>query len=57
MPYMSEVVVAICRVKELAMTNVGSKMNENTDVMSWDLFVPRKSVRKKYSVDALSISV
>ena len=36
---------------------VGSKMNENTDMISWDLFVPRKSVRKKYSLDALSMSV
>jgi hypothetical protein len=32
-------------------------MNENTEVMSCDLFVPRKSVRKKYSLDALSINV
>jgi len=54
---MSEAEVQMCFVKEEDMERVGSKMKLNTEVMSWDFLVPRKSVRKKYSLDALSINV
>ena len=57
MPYISEVEAAICFVNALEMAIVGSKIYENTATMSCDLLVPRKSVRKKYSLDALSINV
>ena len=53
----SDVAAAICLVKALETDKVGSKMKEKTAVMSCDLFIPRKSVRKKYSLEALSIKV
>ena len=36
---------------------VASKIEVNTAAMSFDFEVPRKSVRKKYSLQALSINV
>jgi len=44
-------------VKVCERESVGSKMEVNTEAMSCDLLVPRKSVRKKYSLQALSIKV
>ena len=57
MPNVSDVPLMICLLNEFEISKVGSKMNEKTVVMSCDLLVPRKSVRKMYSLDALSTNV
>jgi len=55
--YTSVVQVTRCFVTEVESERVGSKMVVNRVIMSCDLVWPRKSVRKKYSEEALSMSV
>jgi len=54
---MSVVLEVMCFVNWVDRRIVGSNIALKRVVMSWDLWVPRKSVRKKYSLEALSMSV
>jgi hypothetical protein len=54
---MSVVERSMCLVNSDEIWRVCSKMVVNTAFTSCDFLVPRKSVKKKYSLEALSISV